>query len=75
MTLDTARELLAIQADIGRNGNRYHCNGTKNILGAVSSEHGEAAVEQIIEEFHLGELFDSKSGMSFIREYLPAIPH
>ena len=35
MTLDKVRELLAAQAEIGRHGNRYNYNGTKNILGAV----------------------------------------
>lgn len=62
MTLDKARELLAKQVQVAGG---YTRNGAKLILAEVYKEHGQEAVDRLIEEFGLEELFGFKPGMRF----------
>ncbi|UCE90302.1 MAG: hypothetical protein JSW10_05655 [Pseudomonadota bacterium] len=62
MTLDKARELLAIQVDFGSGYNR---NSAKLILAEVQKEHGQGAVDQLIRELNLEEAFHFKPGTTF----------
>ncbi|NJD35070.1 MAG: hypothetical protein FIA96_09610 [Betaproteobacteria bacterium] len=54
MTLERARQLLATQVSFGGGYNR---NGARLILADVAKEHGQAAVDDLIREFHLDQLF------------------
>ena len=45
MTLEKARELLAVQANMGGGYNR---NGARLILAEVGREHGQDAVDQLL---------------------------
>lgn len=54
MTLDKARELLRTQVSFGGGYNR---NGARLILADVAREHGQAAADALIREFHLDEIF------------------
>jgi hypothetical protein len=47
MTLEKARELLAVQADMGGGYNR---NGARLILAEVQADHGQTAVDALIRE-------------------------
>ena len=62
MTLDKARELLKVQADFG---GFYNGNSAKLILSEVNREHGQAAVDQLIRELKLDEIFGFKPGTHF----------
>ena len=62
MTLDKARELLGIQASMGGGYNR---NGARLILAEVQREHGQVAVDQLIREFGLEQLFGFVPGTKF----------
>ena len=62
MTLEKARELLSVQANMGGGYNR---NGAKLILAEVQREHGQVAVDQLIREFDLEQLFGFKPGTGF----------
>ena len=62
MTLEKARELLAVQANMGGGYNR---NGARLILAEVQREHGQAAVDNLIREFDLESLFGFKTGTEF----------
>lgn len=62
MTLEKARELLAVQADMGGGYNR---NGARLILAEVQHEHGQDAVDAFIREFDLEQLFGFKPGTRF----------
>jgi hypothetical protein len=62
MTLEKARELLAVQASMGGGYNR---NGARLILAEVQREHGQAAVDQLIREFDLEQTFGFKPGTKF----------
>lgn len=64
MTLDKARELLSVQANMGGGYNR---NGAKLILAEVQQEHGQTAVDQLIRDFDLETLFGFKLGTEFTR--------
>ena len=59
MTLDKARELIAVQVDLGGGYNRH---SVRVILTEVSREHGQSAVDQLIYEFSLDELFGLQPG-------------
>ena len=54
MTLDKARQLLAVQAGFGGGYNR---NSTRLILAEVTREHGEAAAASLVRELKLDEIF------------------
>lgn len=62
MTLDKARELLKVQADFG---GFYNGNSAKLILSEVNREHGQAAVDQLIRELRLDEVFGFVPGTRF----------
>lgn len=62
MTLDRARELLRIQIGFGGGYNR---NSAKLILSEVGREHGQAAVDQLIRELDLTEVFGFEPGTRF----------
>ena len=62
MTLAKAHELLGVQANMGGGYNR---NGAKLILAEVQREHGQVAVDQLIREFDLEQLFGFKPGVKF----------
>lgn len=62
MTLDKARELLAIQAQMGSGYNR---NAARLILAEVRREHGQGAVDDLIRELDLESRFGFKPGTVF----------
>lgn len=66
MTLDKARELLEVQADFG---DFYNGNSAKLILSEVNREHeqeyGQAAVDRLIGDLKLEEIFGLKPGTQF----------
>jgi hypothetical protein len=62
MTLEKARELLAVQAQMGGGYNR---NAARLILAEVFREHGQPAVDGFIREFELETLFGFKPGTRF----------
>lgn len=64
MTLEKARELLAVQASMGGGYNR---NGARLILAEVQREHGRDAVDRLIQDFGLEALFGFKPGSEFHR--------
>lgn len=61
MTLDRARELIAIQVDMGGGYNR---NSIRLVLHEISREHGQKGVDQLIREFSLDELFGLQLGQA-----------
>ena len=63
MTIDKARELLAIQAGLASGYNR---NSAKLILAEVMKEHGQSAVDQLIRELKLDSIFDFVPGEKII---------
>jgi hypothetical protein len=62
MTLDKARQLLKVQADFG---GFYNANSAKLILSEVMKEHGQAAVDDLIRELLLDEIFGFEPGTRF----------
>ena len=62
MTLAKARELLAAQAAFGGGYNRH---GARLILAEVSREHGQGAVDRLIRELRLDEVFGIAPGTTF----------
>lgn len=62
MTLEKAKELLSVQANMGGGYNR---NGARLILAEVQREHGQSAVDSLIREFDLEPLFGFKPGTTF----------
>lgn len=62
MTLDKARELLAVQAGFG---GFYNGNSAKLILSEVNNDHGQAAVDKLITELELDKIFGFKVGTLF----------
>jgi len=62
VTLAKARELLAVQANMGGGYNR---NAARLILAEVQAEHGQASVDALIREFDLESLFGLKPGTTF----------
>ena len=63
MTLDEARKLLAVQADVGGGYNR---NAARLILAEVEREHGQQAVDALIRDLDLEAVFDFEPGDSFV---------
>lgn len=63
MTLDRARELLAVQVGFG---GFYNGNSAKLILSEVQQEHGQAAVDALIHELGLGRVFGFMPGTRFV---------
>jgi len=62
MTLDRARQLLKVQADFG---GFYNGNSAKLILSEVQKEHGQVAVDSLIRDLHLDEIFGFEPGTRF----------
>lgn len=62
MTLDRARQLLKVQADFG---GFYNGNSAKLILSEVQKEHGQSAVDQMIQELDLLTIFGFEAGTRF----------
>ncbi len=62
MTLDRARQLLEVQVDFG---GRYNANSAKLILSEVQREHGQMAVDQLIYELAMDEVFGFMPGTRF----------
>ncbi len=62
MTLDKARELLSVQAGFG---GFYNGNSAKLILSEVMREHGQVAVDRLIRELKLDEIFGFEPGTRF----------
>jgi hypothetical protein len=62
MTLEKARELLAVQASMGGGYNR---NAAKLILAEIQDEHGQASVDALIREVDLESLFGLKPSTTF----------
>jgi len=62
VTLTKARELLAVQVNMGGGYNR---NAARLILAEVQADHGQAAVDALIREFGMEMLFGLKPGTEF----------
>ncbi|UCE76153.1 MAG: hypothetical protein JSU62_09815 [Gammaproteobacteria bacterium] len=62
MTLEKAREYLGVQASMGGGYNR---NGARLVLAEVQREHGQEAVDQLIRELDLEQIFGFKAGTKF----------
>ena len=62
MTLARARQLLATQAGFGGGYNRQ---GARLILAEVAREHGQDAVDRLIRELRLDEVFGIAPGTAF----------
>jgi hypothetical protein len=54
MTLEKARQLLAVQAGFGGGYNR---NGARLILAEVAREYGQECADQLVRELRLDEAF------------------
>ena len=54
MTLEKARQLLAVQAGFGGGYNR---NAARLILAEVAREHGQDCADQLVRELRLDETF------------------
>jgi len=63
MTLDKAREYMAVHAEIASGYNR---NGAKMLLVDVQKNHGQTGVDALIREYNLEELFGFKLGTEFV---------
>jgi len=61
MTLEKARQLLNTQVSFGGGCNRLSAH---LILVDVAKEHGQAAVDALIREFRLDQLFGFAPGQS-----------
>lgn len=66
MTLEKARELLTTHVSLGSGYNR---NAARLILGEVSRDHGQQAVDMLIREFHLDTLWGIQPGSKFESAY------
>ena len=62
MTLEKARELLKVQVDFG---GFYNSNAAKLILSEVAREHGQPAVDRLIRELKLEQVFGFTPGTRF----------
>ncbi len=62
MTLEKAYELLEIQAYIGQGYNR---NAARLILAEVQRDLGQAAIDQLIKDLNMTEIFGFKVGQEF----------
>jgi len=62
MTLERARQLLQVQAGFGGS---YNANSAKLILSEVMREHGQQAVDGLIAELGLEDIFSFRPGTRF----------
>jgi hypothetical protein len=66
MTLDKAREMLGTHVSLGSGYNR---NAARLVLGEVQRDHGQQAVDRLIREFNMEELWGIKPGTVFESQY------
>ena len=66
MTLEKAREMISTHVQMGSGYNR---TATIMVLGELNKDQGQAAVDQIIHEFRLDELWDLQPGTQFESVY------
>lgn len=64
MTIEKARQLIAVQS---RFGGGYNRNGVRLILGEVHRVHGQDAVDRLIREFELQAIFGIAPGTDLSR--------
>ncbi|HEB82740.1 MAG TPA: hypothetical protein ENJ11_07750 [Gammaproteobacteria bacterium] len=62
MTLEKARELIAMHASLGSGYNRNAC---RMVLGEVMRDFGQQTVDELIREFKLEEQWEIKPGTKF----------
>ena len=62
MTLDKARELIAMHVGLGSGYNR---NAARMVLGEVMRDFGQDTVDQLIREYGLEEKWEIKPGTHF----------
>ena len=62
MTLEKAYELLEIQVYIGQGYNR---NAARLILAEVQREHGQPAIDQLITDLNMQQVFGFNIGQQF----------
>ena len=62
MTLERATQLLQVQVDFG---GPYNANSAKLILSDVMREHGQDAVDGLIEKLELERIFGFRPGTRF----------
>ena len=62
MTLEFARELIAMHVELGSGYNR---NAARMVPGEVKRDHGQAAVDRLIRDHSLEQKWDLKPGTHF----------
>ncbi|MET0071818.1 MAG: hypothetical protein ABW096_17400 [Candidatus Thiodiazotropha sp.] len=62
MTIDKAREIIEQQISFGSGYNR---NAVRLLLGEIQRQHGPQAVDRLIEELNLEEVFGLRPGTDF----------
>jgi len=62
MTVDRARELIQVQLGFGGGYNR---NAVRLILAEIHIEHGQPAVDRLIDELELEAKFELRPGTDF----------
>ncbi len=62
MTLERARELIALQISLGTGYNR---NAVTLILAEVGRNHGQQAVDNLIAEMNLEQIFGITQGRQY----------
>lgn len=62
MTLEKARELLSIHISMGSGYNRQ---AARLVMAEVMHEHGQGAVDRLIDDLCLDEKFGFRPGMKF----------
>ena len=62
MTLEKARELIAMHVELGSGYNR---NAARMVLGEVMRDHGQAAVDQLIRDHGLEQKWGITPGTHF----------
>jgi len=62
VTLEKARELIAMHASLGSGYNRNAC---RMVLGEVMRDFGQQTVDELIREFKLEEQWEIKPGTKF----------
>ena len=62
MTLEKARELIAMHVELGSGYNR---NAARMVLGEVMRDHGQEAVDQLIRDYDLEQIWGIELGTHF----------
>jgi hypothetical protein len=62
MTLDKARELIAMHSGLGSGYNR---NAARMVLGEVMRDFGQETVDQLIREYDLEKQWEIRPGTKF----------